>query len=67
MLTADGRMIQDKSVYKADEVAEILGMNVRAVRELVIRGRLKKVMIGAKKYKIPRSSLEEFLRGETAQ
>jgi excisionase family DNA binding protein len=67
MLTADGRAIEDKSVYKAEEVGVILGINVRAVRELVIKGKLRKIMIGAKKYKIPRSSIEEFLKGEEAQ
>lgn len=46
--------------YSVDEVAELLGLHVKTVRNHVREGRLKAVRAG-KRYRISREALEEFL------
>ncbi len=48
-----------EQLYSADEAAEILGLQVRTVRNYVRDGRLPGVRIG-KQYRIARSALEAF-------
>lgn len=55
----------DKQIYLAKEVAEILGITVSSVYNMVKIGRLKAVHIGAgqREMRITRQALEEFLEG----
>jgi len=47
------------SLYSVDQVAELLGLHVKTVRNYVRDGRLKATRIG-KQYRIARADLEEF-------
>lgn len=51
--------------YSVDQVAELLGLHVRTVRNYVRDGRLKAVRIG-KQYRIARADLEAFTGGPVA-
>jgi excisionase family DNA binding protein len=48
-----------QELYSVDQVAELLGLHVRTVRNYVRDGRLKAVRIG-KQYRIAREDLEEL-------
>ena len=49
-------------LYSVEQVAELLGLHVRTVRNYVRDGRLKAVRIG-KQYRISRANLEELTGG----
>ena len=49
----------NEQLYSAEEAAQILGLQVRTVRNYVREGRLPGVRIG-KQYRIARSALEAF-------
>ncbi|HUY60156.1 MAG TPA: helix-turn-helix domain-containing protein [Solirubrobacteraceae bacterium] len=51
-----------EQLYSAEEAAQILGLQVRTVRNYVREGRLPGVRIG-KQYRIARSALEAFAGG----
>src|SRR5215475_5260321 len=51
-----------EQLYSAEEAAEILGLQVRTVRNYVREGRLPGVRIG-KQYRISRMDLEAFTGG----
>ncbi len=51
-----------EQLYSADEAAQILGLQVRTVRNYVREGRLPGVRIG-KQYRIARADLEAFTAG----
>jgi excisionase family DNA binding protein len=53
-------------MYSAEEAAQILGLQVRTVRNYVREGRLPGVRIG-KQYRIARADLEAFTAGGFAQ
>ena len=57
----DGRQL-----YSAEEAAQILGLQVRTVRNYVREGRLPGVRIG-KQYRIARADLEAFTAGGIAR
>lgn len=44
------------------EVAEILGVQVRLVREMLSDGRLPGVQVGKRSYRIPRDELLKWIR-----
>jgi excisionase family DNA binding protein len=48
-----------QDLYSVDQVADLLGLHVRTVRNYVREGRLKAVRIG-KQYRIARDDLEAF-------
>jgi excisionase family DNA binding protein len=52
----------NEQLYSAEEAAQILGLQVRTVRNYVREGRLPGVRIG-KQYRIARSALEAFAGG----
>jgi excisionase family DNA binding protein len=54
------------NMYSAEEAAQILGLQVRTVRNYVREGRLPGVRIG-KQYRIARSDLEAFTAGGFTQ
>ena len=54
-----------EQLYSAEEAAQILGLQVRTVRNYVREGRLPGVRIG-KQYRIARSALEAFAGGGPA-
>jgi excisionase family DNA binding protein len=49
--------MENRTLYSAEQVAELLGLHVRTVRNYVRDGRLKAVRIG-KQYRIAREDLE---------
>ncbi len=55
----------NEQLYSAEEAAQILGLQVRTVRNYVREGRLPGVRIG-KQYRIARSALEAFAGGGPA-
>jgi excisionase family DNA binding protein len=55
-----------EQLYSAEEAAQILGLQVRTVRNYVREGRLPGVRIG-KQYRIARSALEAFAGGGPAR
>lgn len=55
-----------ENMYSAEEAAQILGLQVRTVRNYVRDGRLPGVRIG-KQYRISRVDLEAFTAGATAR
>jgi hypothetical protein len=52
-------------LLKAQEVAEILGINIKSVHSLRQKGRLPFVLIGSKKYLFPKEGIIEFIKGKT--
>lgn len=54
-----------QTLYSADDVAALLGLNVRTVRNYVRDGRLPAVRIG-KQYRIPKDAVDELI-GNDAQ
>jgi excisionase family DNA binding protein len=54
-----------EQLYSAEEAAQILGLQVRTVRNYIREGRLPGVRIG-KQYRIARSALEAFAGGGPA-
>lgn len=55
-----------ENMYSAEEAAQILGLQVRTVRNYVREGRLPGVRIG-KQYRIARADLEAFTAGTQAR
>jgi excisionase family DNA binding protein len=55
-----------ENMYSAEEAAQILGLQVRTVRNYVREGRLPGVRIG-KQYRIARADLEAFTAGGFTQ
>ncbi len=55
-----------ENMYSAEEAAQILGLQVRTVRNYVREGRLPGVRIG-KQYRIARADLEAFTAGGLAR
>jgi excisionase family DNA binding protein len=55
-----------ENMYSAEEAAQILGLQVRTVRNYVREGRLPGVRIG-KQYRISRVDLDAFTAGGTAR
>lgn len=55
-------MTMQKDLYSVTEVAEMLGMHVKTVRNYVRDGRLKSTRIG-KQYRIAKADLESFAGG----
>lgn len=55
----------EKKAYTALEVAELLGVTRKCVYDMVKRGVLRAVMIGVgtREFRIPKASLEEYLKG----
>lgn len=49
----------DKSLYTAQEVADLLGLHVKTVRRYVREGRIESTRVG-KQYRISHQSLEAF-------
>ena len=54
------------NMYSAEEAAQLLGLQVRTVRNYVREGRLPGIRIG-KQYRIARADLEAFTAGGFAQ
>ncbi len=59
-------IIVSDQLYSAEEAAAILGLQVRTVRNYVRDGRLAGARIG-KQYRISRSDLEAFTRGDMGE
>ena len=57
----DKRM-QDDEMLTADDVARIMKVNIRAVRQWVADGELGVIWIGKREYRIARSELNRFIR-----
>ena len=57
--------VMNETLYSVDQVAELLGLHVKTVRNYVRDGRLKAVRIG-KQYRIARADLEELTGGPVA-
>jgi excisionase family DNA binding protein len=55
----------NETLYSVEQVAELLGLHVKTVRNYVRDGRLKAVRIG-KQYRITRTNLEELTGGPVA-
>jgi excisionase family DNA binding protein len=55
-----------ENMYSAEEAAQILGLQVRTVRNYVREGRLPGIRIG-KQYRISRADLEAFTAGAGAR
>ena len=54
--------MQEDEMLKADEVAKIMKVNIRTVRQWVADGELGVVWIGKREYRIARSELNRFIR-----
>lgn len=52
-----------KSLFRPDEVAELLGVHVATIYRRIQDGTLEAIQVGAL-YRIPRASLEVLLRVE---
>ncbi len=57
----DKRM-QDDEMLTADDVARIMKVNIRTVRQWVADGELGVIWIGKREYRIARSELNRFIR-----
>ncbi len=53
-----------KSLYSAEEVAELLGLHVRTVRRYIREGLIEATRIG-KQYRVSAAALREFVGSET--
>lgn len=54
--------MQDDEMLTADDVAKIMKVNIRTVRQWVSDGSLGVVWIGKREYRIARSELNRFIR-----
>ncbi len=52
----------DDEMLTADEVARIMKVNIRTVRQWVSNGELAIISIGKREYRIARSELNRFIR-----
>jgi excisionase family DNA binding protein len=54
--------MQEDEILTADEVAKIMKVNIRTVRQWVANGELTVIWIGKREYRISRSELNTFIR-----
>jgi excisionase family DNA binding protein len=59
--------LPDKSFYRIDEVAEILGVSDNSIANWIRQGRLRAVRMGTKLVRIPRAELRRFLTASEIQ
>jgi excisionase family DNA binding protein len=53
----------DDEILTAEEVAKIMKVNIRSVRDWVSKGDLSVIMVGKREYRIKRSELNKFIQG----
>ena len=61
-LTNWSQAMQEDEMLTADEVARIMKVNIRTVRQWVADGELGVVWIGKREYRIARSELNKFIK-----
>jgi excisionase family DNA binding protein len=54
--------MQDDEMLTADEVAKIMKVNIRTVRQWVANGEIEIIWIGKREYRIARSALNKFIQ-----
>ncbi len=54
--------MQDDEMLTADEVAKIMKVNIRTVRQWVANGEISIIWIGKREYRIARSALNKFIQ-----
>jgi len=52
----------DDEILTAEEVAKIMKVNIRSVRDWVSTGDLAVIMVGKREYRIKRSELDRFIQ-----
>ena len=60
-MTGEKRMQEDE-MLTADEVAKIMKVNIRTVRQWVATGEIMIILIGKREYRIARSELNRFIK-----
>ena len=55
-------MQQNDEILTAEDVAKIMKVNIRKVREWVTNGELAVVQVGKREYRIRKSELDRFIR-----
>jgi excisionase family DNA binding protein len=56
------KVMSDDEILTAEEVAKIMKVNIRSVREWVSTGDLAIIMVGKREYRIRRSELNRFIQ-----
>ena len=56
------KAILDDEILTAEEVAKIMKVNIRSVRDWVSTGDLAVIMVGKREYRIKRSELDRFIQ-----
>lgn len=54
--------MSEDEILTAEEVAKIMKVNIRTVREWVSNGELAVIMVGKREYRIRRSELNRFMQ-----
>jgi excisionase family DNA binding protein len=54
--------MQEDEMLTADEVAKIMKVNIRTVRQWVADGNIAIIWIGKREYRIARSALNKFIQ-----
>ena len=54
--------MSDDEILTAEEVAKIMKVNIRSVRDWVSTGDLAVIMVGKREYRIKRSELDKFIQ-----
>jgi excisionase family DNA binding protein len=61
-----GPMTTEPAVYRAEEVAELLGTTPRRVYEMVRQERIPYVRLGERSLRFPRQAIRRWLDGQAA-
>ena len=56
------KAMSDDEILTAEEVAKIMKVNIRSVRDWVSTGDLAVIMVGKREYRIKRSELDKFIK-----